>query len=94
MQAMKLPRQVRSQAPAEGSKLGNEENRKKRQIVGQDKSLPLQDELKSNILVATRQYAKRQLTWFAREHKLTPVMLIGHQPFSAVLRTAAPSVLV
>jgi tRNA A37 N6-isopentenylltransferase MiaA len=26
--------------------------------------------LKSNILVSTRQYAKRQLTWFAREPKL------------------------
>jgi len=44
--------------------------------------------LKSNILVATRQYAKRQLTWFARENKLTSVMLTGHPSFSAALRAA------
>jgi tRNA dimethylallyltransferase len=44
--------------------------------------------VKGNILVATRQYAKRQLTWFAREPKLTPVMLTGHPSFSAALRTA------
>jgi tRNA A37 N6-isopentenylltransferase MiaA len=43
---------------------------------------------KRNILVATRQYAKRQLTWFAREPKLTPVMLAGHPSFSAALRVA------
>jgi len=39
---------------------------------------------KSNICVATRQYAKRQLTWFAREPNLQAVMLTGNQ----VLRTA------
>jgi tRNA dimethylallyltransferase len=42
----------------------------------------------SNITVATRQYAKRQLTWFAREPILSAVMLTGNQPFSAALRTA------
>jgi len=44
--------------------------------------------LRSNILVATRQYAKRQLTWFARENKLSSVMLTGHPSFSAALRAA------
>ncbi len=47
------------------------------------------DTTKGNILVATRQYAKRQLTWFAREPKLAPVMLTGHPSFSAALRAAA-----
>ena len=42
-------------------------------------------ELKRNIFVATRQYAKRQLTWFAREPKLTQVMLTGNQSFSAAM---------
>jgi tRNA dimethylallyltransferase len=32
---------------------------------------------KSDILVATRQYAKRQLTWFSREPTLRKVMLSG-----------------
>ena len=31
-----------------------------------------------DILVATRQYAKRQLTWFTREPKLLPVILSGN----------------
>ena len=35
---------------------------------------------KRDILVATRQYAKRQLTWFAREPKLQKMMLSGSQP--------------
>jgi tRNA dimethylallyltransferase len=35
------------------------------------------EELKSDILVATRQYAKRQLTWFNREPNLRKVMLHG-----------------
>jgi tRNA dimethylallyltransferase len=39
--------------------------------------------LKRDILVATRQYAKRQLTWFAREPNLQRVMLIGPQLFPA-----------
>jgi tRNA dimethylallyltransferase len=39
--------------------------------------------VKSDIVVATRRYAKRQLTWFAREPKLTPVMLTGDKPLSA-----------
>jgi tRNA dimethylallyltransferase len=42
-------------------------------------------EVKSNILVATRQYAKRQLTWFQREPTLVSVMLSGHQPLPAAL---------
>jgi len=41
--------------------------------------------LKSDILVATRQYAKRQLTWFAREPILRKVMLSGTQPLPADL---------
>jgi tRNA dimethylallyltransferase len=45
--------------------------------------------VKSDILVATRQYAKRQLTWFAREPNLSKVMLTGHQPLSV----AVPSLL-
>jgi tRNA dimethylallyltransferase len=43
------------------------------------------ESLKSDILVATRQYAKRQLTWFAREPNLRRVMLSGNQPISAAL---------
>ncbi len=46
-------------------------------------------DLPRDILVATRRYAKRQLTWFAREPKLTLVMLTGHPSFSAALRAAA-----
>jgi tRNA dimethylallyltransferase len=42
------------------------------------------EKVKSDILVATRQYAKRQLTWFRREPNLTEVMLSGTKPFSAV----------
>jgi tRNA dimethylallyltransferase len=57
------------------------------QISGSGRRLTLQEE-KRNILVATRQYAKRQLTWFAREPKLLPVMLTGHPSFSAALRAA------
>jgi tRNA dimethylallyltransferase len=41
-----------------------------------------------DIVVATRQYAKRQLTWFAREPNLEAVMLTGNQPFSAARRAA------
>ncbi len=40
--------------------------------------------LKRDISMATRQYAKRQLTWFAREPTLRKVMLTGDK----VLRTA------
>ena len=46
--------------------------------------------VKSDIVVATRQYAKRQLTWFAREPNLQKVMLTGDKPFSAALRVAVP----
>ncbi len=48
-----------------------------------------EDTVKRDILVATRQYAKRQLTWFARENKLTSVMLTGHPSFCAALRAAS-----
>jgi tRNA dimethylallyltransferase len=41
--------------------------------------------LKRDILVATRQYAKRQLTWFAREPNLQPVILTGHESLSAAM---------
>jgi tRNA dimethylallyltransferase len=37
------------------------------------------------IVTATRQYAKRQLTWFRRETNLRKVMLSGASPFSAIL---------
>jgi tRNA dimethylallyltransferase len=37
------------------------------------------------IVTATRQYAKRQLTWFRRETNLRKVMLPGASPFSAIL---------
>jgi tRNA dimethylallyltransferase len=40
---------------------------------------------RGDILVATRQYAKRQLTWFAREPNLQAVTLSVHQPFPADL---------
>jgi len=45
--------------------------------------------VKSDILVATRRYAKRQLTWFAREPSLQRVMLTGNQSLSLVQRTVA-----
>jgi tRNA A37 N6-isopentenylltransferase MiaA len=44
--------------------------------------------LKSNIVVATRQYAKRQLTWFAREPNLSQVMLTSDESLPAALRAA------
>jgi len=114
-EAMELRGQVRSQAPAEGGKLGNEEaasfDLTKARSPGQQVVRATRAEegtgaracagylvgtatLKRNILVATRQYAKRQLTWFAREPKLRPVMLIGSQPLSAVLRMAVPTAVV
>ncbi len=43
------------------------------------------EKVKSDVLVATRQYAKRQLTWFRREPNLQAVMLSGNQPLPAVL---------
>jgi tRNA dimethylallyltransferase len=49
--------------------------------------------LKRNISVATRQYAKRQLTWFAREPNLQPVSLTGHASLSATLRAAGSDLL-
>jgi tRNA dimethylallyltransferase len=39
-----------------------------------------------DILVATRQYARRQLTWFRREPRLRPVMLSHSPPLPAALR--------
>jgi tRNA dimethylallyltransferase len=56
--------------------------------IAEASSLANEAAVKGNILVATRQYAKRQLTWFARENKLTSVMLTGHPSFSAALRAA------
>ena len=50
-------------------------------------SYPSHD-LQRDIFVATRQYAKRQLTWFAREPKLLPVMLTGDQLVSEALHGA------
>ncbi len=41
--------------------------------------------LKRDIMMATRQYAKRQLTWFAREPSLQAVMLTGKKPLSEAL---------
>jgi tRNA dimethylallyltransferase len=40
---------------------------------------------RDNIVTATRQYAKRQLTWFRRETNLRKVMLSGASPSSAIL---------
>ena len=42
-------------------------------------------DLQRHIHVATRQYAKRQLTWFHREPSLISIMLSGHQPLSPLL---------
>jgi tRNA dimethylallyltransferase len=41
--------------------------------------------VKRDVLVATRQYAKRQLTWFAREPNLQKVMLTGTQSIFAAM---------
>jgi tRNA dimethylallyltransferase len=41
--------------------------------------------VKSHILVATRQYAKRQLTWFRREPRLEAVTLLGAAPVPPAL---------
>jgi tRNA dimethylallyltransferase len=43
--------------------------------------------VKRDIMMATRQYAKRQLTWFAREPNLEPVMLTGSQSLFSVAST-------
>ena len=43
------------------------------------------EKVKSDIFVATRQYAKRQLTWFNREPNLEAVMLSGTQPLPTAL---------
>jgi len=55
---------------------------------GQQVVRATQEGVKGDIYAATRQYAKRQLTWFGREPNLQRVMLSGSQPLSAVLRTA------
>jgi tRNA dimethylallyltransferase len=44
-----------------------------------------EETVKRDILVATRQYAKRQLTWFARKPNLQAVMLTGNQSLSGAL---------
>jgi tRNA dimethylallyltransferase len=46
--------------------------------------------MKGDIVVATRQYAKRQLTWFAREPNLQQVMLTGDKPLTEALCAAVP----
>lgn len=43
------------------------------------------ESVKEDIFVTTRQYAKRQLTWFSREPNLEAVMLSGTQPLPAAL---------
>jgi len=77
-----LRAQVRSQV-----QLGSEGTGGGKAISGSGQSPTLQ-ELKSDILVATRQYAKRQLTWFAREPTLEAVMLSGNESFSTAARRA------
>jgi tRNA dimethylallyltransferase len=76
-EAIALRGQGRSQV-----QLGNEGNREEG-IAAHHATATT--EVKSKIIVATRQYAKRQLTWFAREPNLVPVMLSGAQPFPADL---------
>jgi tRNA dimethylallyltransferase len=49
--------------------------------------------LQRDILVATRQYAKRQLTWFAREPNLQLVTLTRDQAFPPALHAAGPPAL-
>ncbi len=56
-----------------------------RSAPGQQVARANGDEVKSDILVATRQYAKRQLTWFRRELSVKEIMLSGTQPLSAAL---------
>jgi tRNA dimethylallyltransferase len=58
-------------------------------MTGADEEYSVPATLLRNIHVATRQYAKRQLTWFAREPNLQAVMLTGHPSFLAALRAAA-----
>ena len=59
-----------------------------------DNEYQVASRLKRDIFMATRQYAKRQLTWFAREPTLRKVMLTGNQPLPATLRAAVlPAVL-
>jgi tRNA dimethylallyltransferase len=78
---------------AEAMEFGNEgESGEAAKLRGQMRSqvqLRNEGQIQRDIFVATRQYAKRQLTWFAREPILDPVMLSGHQPLSA----ARPSLL-
>jgi tRNA dimethylallyltransferase len=73
-EATELRGQVRSQV-----QLGNEGKANNGSGRQARLSSPLQDGVKGDILVATRQYAKRQLTWFAREPNLREVMLTGNQ---------------
>jgi tRNA dimethylallyltransferase len=44
--------------------------------------------LKRDISMATRQYGKRQLTWFAREPNLRPVTLTGNKSLSEALEAS------
>jgi tRNA dimethylallyltransferase len=54
------------------------------QTVDESSAVTL-EKVKGDIFVATRQYAKRQLTWFSREPSLEIVMLSGTQPLPAAL---------
>jgi tRNA dimethylallyltransferase len=73
--------------PAEGSKLGNGE---RQEGTGGGPAPATLRKVKSDIVVATRQYAKRQLTWFAREPSLQKVMLTGDKPLTEALCAAVP----
>ena len=50
-----------------------------REIAGQLEGHGSPETAKRDILVATRQYAKRQLTWFNREPNLQKMMLSGSE---------------
>ena len=89
-EAAELRGQVRSQV-----QLGNEGTREGREApplgTGAPDAAATAEgiaELKRNIIVATRQYAKRQLTWFAREPNLQQVMLTGSESIPAAIRAA------
>ena len=60
-----------------------------RQIVDLLEGKLTSTQVQRDILVATRQYAKRQLTWFAREPILQKVMLSGSSSLPAALVSAA-----
>jgi len=79
-EAMELRGQERSQM-----EFGNEGQQGIRAARGETVARRATATLPGDITVATRQYAKRQLTWFARETSLRKVMLSGSQPLPAAL---------